>query len=193
MSIIRDPIHGGGAGVNRDGQMEIHSSSAEQIHWYSEVKGQAYSVIGTTDTLTAAKVPVLYIKNTSTDKDLIIEQAIMQVVDEVATVPAVGIFWSIELGAVVTGGSAATPVNLNTSSGNTAEATALHSTPTIGTAGSDIRKFYNKAESELYTINAEGAIIIGPNGTYTISYTTTGSAGVATANILFYMEDIGAG
>lgn len=191
--LIENPAGGPRANVSVDNQLEVHASVATQVHWYSEVKGQSYQVIGTTDTLTAAKVPVLYIKNTSSILDLVLESLVLQTIAEAATIPAVGIFWTVDVGAVVSGGTAIVPVNLNSNAGNLADATALHSTPTIDTAGTEIFKFYPKLDGELINILTQGALILGPNGTATISYTTTGSVGIAHANACFYMETQGAG
>ena len=195
MSIIKDGVGTGkSAKVNQDNQLEVHASIAEQIHWYSEVKGQAYSVVGVTDTLTAATVPILHFKNTSTTAELVIEAINFQTIAEAATIPASGIYFQIAFGRTFSSaGTLITPINVNSGSGNAAEVTVYHSTPVLAGTASEFRRIYNQTDGELYEIHPDGAIIIAPNDTLEISYVTTGTAGIASASVLFYMEPIGAG
>ncbi len=190
MSVIRDPITHVGQRVTVNGQSETHSTSITEIQWFSRHKRTAYLANGQSDTLTAAKVPVLYLKNTSADQDLIVFGMDFQTIAEAATIPAVGIYWSIDLNAVVSGGTALTPVNLNTGASKAAQATVLHSTPTIDTAGTEVARFYARLDGLSVAPDSGQAFVVAPNGSCLLSYTTTGSAGIANANILFYMRDV---
>lgn len=195
MSLIKDGTGTGKAAkVNADNQLEVHATVTAQLHWYSERNGQAYSVIGITDTLTAATVPILHFKNISTNKELVIEQVWVQTVAEAATVPAVGIYFQTGFGRTYSSvGTAVVPTNLNSGSGNAAEVTVFHSTPVLGGTLSEIQRFYNIADGTLHSIENAGGIILAPNDTFEVSYVTTGTAGIATATVFFYMEPVGAG
>jgi len=193
MGTNRDPRTQRGAEVTADFQLEVHASVANPLHWHSSKKKNSFIVYGTSDTLTAAKVPVLYVKNTSTDLDLVVENLHGQTVAEAATIPAVGIFWTLDRGAVVTGGTAVTPQNMNTAGVSNSPTTVLHSTPTIDTVGTQLLRIYAQGDGDVVEIEGSGGFIVGPDGTLTLSYTTTGSAGIATAVLYFYMEAQGAG
>tara|TARA_R110000787_G_scaffold273324_1_gene381017 strand:- start:508 stop:1050 length:543 start_codon:yes stop_codon:yes gene_type:complete len=176
--------------VNKNHQAEVNALNSNELQWHARHKRTAYSVSGTTDTLTAAKIPVVYIKNTSSDKDLIIYSVVAQTAAEAATLGVVTIYWSQDLGLTCTGGTAAVPLNLNTGSIKPAEATCLHSTPTLSVAGSEIGRIYAKANSEIISIDNGQAVTLSPGGSWSINYTTTGTAGVATAAVYFYLRDI---
>ena len=157
--------------VNANHQAETHSTTIKEIQWFSRHKRTAYSAWGRTDTLSAAKVPVLYIKNTSSDKDLIIYKANFQTIAEAATTPAVGIYWSVDLGSVCSGGTAMTP-------------------PTIGTTGTETARIYPGVDGTLLSVDDGESIVVAPNGSWLLNYTTTGTAGIASALVFFYMKDV---
>ena len=174
--------------VNSDHQAEVNALNSNELQWHARHKKTAFSVTGTTDTLTAAKIPVVYIENTSSDKDLVIYSVVAQTAAEAATLGVVTIYWSQDLGLTCTGGTV--PVNLNTGSSKSAEATCLNSTPTLSVAGSEIGRIYAKANSEIISIDNGQAVTLAPGGTWSINYTTTGTAGVATAAVYFYLRDV---
>ena len=176
--------------VNSDHQAEVNALNSNELQWHARHKKTAFSVTGTTDTLTAAKIPVVYIENTSSDKDLVIYSVVAQTAAEAATLGVVTIYWSQDLGLTCTGGTATVPVNLNTGSSKSAEATCLNSTPTLSVAGSEIGRIYAKANSEIISIDNGQAVTLAPGGTWSINYTTTGTAGVATAAVYFYLRDV---
>ncbi len=190
MTVLRDPVTHEGQRIDTNGLAEVHATKIEEIQWFSRHKRTSYIASGRTDTLTAAKVPVMYLKNTSSDKDLIIYRALFQTIAEAATIPAVGIYWSVDLNAAVSGGTAITPVNLNTGASKAAEVTALQSTPTIDTAGTELGRIYPVTDGTLITPDNGQSIIVAPNGSWLLNYTTTGSAGIANALVFFYMRDV---
>ena len=183
--------------VGFDNQLEVHASSVEQQHYYSERFGQAYQVQGFTGTLSSATLPILHIRNTSVDKEIVITYIRHQVVDQSATVPATSEYFSLRLGRTYSsGGTAVTPTNLNTGSGNEAEATCYDgtgSTLTLAGTATEIDRYYTVSEASLLVFNKEGSIIIAPNDTLECAYVGTSTAGIAYCRVSFYMEPIGAG
>lgn len=183
-----------GAQVNDANQLEVHASVAQQQHWYSEVKGQAYQVHGITDTLTSATVPILHLLNTSSDKEVIVTYIRHQVIDTNATIPATDNYFGVGFGRTYSsGGTAITPTNMNTGSGNAAEVTCYHSTPTLTGTNTEIDRYYNESEASLLIYNKQGSIVIAPNDTLELYYVSTATAGIAYARLSFYMQPIGAG
>ena len=192
MTMIQD---GAGSGravkVNRDNNLSVHATSASQQHTNSESKGQAYQAWGLTDTLTSATIPILHLKNTSADKQLVVTFIRFQTIDNNVSA-GVGEYFAVGFGRTYSsGGTEMTPVNLNTSSGNKAEATAYQSTPTLAGTNVEIDRAYNKAEGEIVTFNKDGSIVVGPNDTIEFYYVGTSTAGVAYARCSFYMQEIG--
>ncbi len=193
MSIVRDPVTNRGQLVNKEGLAGVHARSASLAHWYSEVKGQTYGVFGISDTLTAAAQVILHITNTSVDKSMVITDIQMQTIGEAGTIPAAGMYWGLVLGASITGGTAKVPTNLNSNSGNKAEVTATHSTPTVAVAGEEAFRIYPKLDGEIIKESFQEGMVLGPNGSLCVLYTTTGSAGIAVCNAEFYMQPLLAG
>jgi hypothetical protein len=194
MTIIRDRDNMTGMKVNKNNQAEVHSASAEQIHYYSESLGQAYGVT-CESSIAAAKVVACHIKNTSSDLDLVVEEVWVQTVAEGGTVPAVGMFWEVDLGRTYSStGAAVVPTNLNSRFSSTVpEATIYQTSPTLAGTAKNIHKKYAEADGKQELLQFEGAVILGPQGTAEISYTSTGTAGRAVTTCHFYFEEKGAG
>ncbi|GAG40614.1 unnamed protein product, partial [marine sediment metagenome] len=141
--------------------------------------------------LTAASQVILHIKNTSVDKSMVLTDVQMQTVGEVGVIPAVGMYWDLVLGAEITGGDVQTPINLNSNSGNQAEVDSKDGTPTVSVAGDVAFRIYPKLDGEILKETFDEAIVLGPNGSLCVLYTTTGSAGVGVCNATFYMQPLG--
>jgi hypothetical protein len=181
------------AKVNADNRLHVYSKSASNQHSVSEEHQEAYQVIGTA-TLAAATVPVLHIKNTSSDKNMIVSYIRHQVIDPAngTALPNASCYFKIALGRTYTsGGSEVTPVNVYGGSAKTAEVTAYDSAPTLGGTAQEIDRWYTKAEADMNAFNKEGALIIPPNKTIELSYVGDHTAGICYARVSFYMEEQG--
>ena len=180
--------------VTPNNQLETHATVSSQTHWYSAVTGEAYAFHAATDTLSAAKVAILYMKNTSTNLDLVVDWLEFQVIDNTAGIPSVAEFFDIDIGGTCTGGTATTVSNLNTGVANEAQATVLDSTPTISVAGTNIyKRFLHAAEGEPVRYDPDGGLILAPNGSMILSITTDTGDGKAYCNGEIYFETQGAG
>jgi len=178
------------AQVDSTHRLKTRAVSESKQNTVSTEDGQAYQVIGTA-TLAAATVASLHVKNTSTNKYLVVTYMRHQVVDPSGgtAIPNTSNYFRIALGRTRTGGgSAVTPVNLNSTSGNDAEVEAYANGPTLtGTAG-EIDRWYTKSEADMNTFSKEGSIVLGPQGTIELSYIGDQTGGTLYSRLSFFME-----
>lgn len=177
------------ARVTPEYQLEVRAETLSQQHYISREFAQTFQVIGVTDTLTSATIPVLHIKNTDSERDLVVTYVRMQIVDPNATLPATDNYFQMGVGSTVTGGTVVVPVNTNVSSGKVASVTATHSTPTSGGTFSEIDRYYPTADGDSVTYNKDGSVILGLNDTFEVRMVSTGTAGIAYARATFMMVD----
>ena len=186
---IKNHDNGYLAGVTRDYQLKVQSESLSLQHFISRAYAQTFQVIGRTDTLTAATIPILHIKNDDPDRLLVFSYIRAGIVDSNATLPGVGDYIQLGLGSTVTSGTAVTPVNVNATSGKVATVTATHSTPTSGGTFTEIDAFYPKADGEQQVWNKDGSVVLGLNDTFEARIVSTATAGIAWARFTFMMLD----
>lgn len=105
----------GSATVSNTQRLDVSSRSASREYYESRDTGQVYTVISI-DATAVANEETMYVQNTSTSKDMIIEKITIGA-DVLSQ-------WRIKfVTGTAAGGSALTPVNLNKGSSNTAAAT----------------------------------------------------------------------
>jgi len=98
--------------VSNNQRLDTSSRSASREYYESRDEGQVYSVISV-DATAVANEETIYIQNTSTVKDMIIDQIIISTDTDS--------LWRVKfVTGTATGGSVLTPTNLNKASSNTA-------------------------------------------------------------------------
>ena len=82
-------------------------------------------------------------------------------------------------------------MNVYAGSGNVANVTVYdgNGTALVATIVNEIDRWYTKAEGDMNTFNKEGALLIPPNQTMSILYTTDHTSGTIYARMSFVMED----
>lgn len=190
---IRD---GGGHGylarVNKDLKLHTYAVAAPHQHVVSEEKQDAYQVIGEANLSTGAVTDtILQITNTSSTKRAVITYIRHQLTAAVGlTIPASDAYFQVNLGtAYSSGGTAVTPVNVYSGSGNTAEVTAYEGKPTV-TGGSEIDRWYTKEVGDMHVFVKEGALIVPPNKGISLAYVHPAiTSGHVYTRVSFMMED----
>lgn len=180
------------AGVGSDNRLMVISKSEALQHVLSQEFEEAYQCIGIA-TLAAATVVSLHVKNTSSDKNLIVTYIRHQIVDHAGgtAFPNASNYFRVALGRTYSsGGSAATSVNVFTGSGNSAEITAYQGAPTLTGSASEIDRWYTKAEADMNAFNKEGALIIPPNQTIELAYVGDQTSGTIYSRMSFLMEAV---
>ena len=175
------------AGVTKDFQLKTQSESLMLQHFVSRTHGESYQVLGRTDTLTAATIPILHVTNDDPDKLMVFSYIRAGIVDPNATLPSVNDYIQLGFGSTVTGGTAVTPVNTNQTVGKVASVTATHSTPTSGGTFTEIDTFYPKEDGHEQVWNKAGSVILGLNDTFEARIVSSGTAGIAWARFTFMM------
>jgi len=181
---------GSSAGVNKNNQLEVRAEVESSQHAISQRDGQAYQVVGTA-TLSAATVPVLHLKNTSSTKDMVFTYIRHQIVAPTGgtAIPNVANYVTVAFNRTyASGGTLTVPVNVNRKSGNTAEATIYNNTPVLAGTAVEMDRWYTRADGDMNVWNKEGAVRLGPNDTMEISYTGDQTGGLIYARASFYME-----
>ena len=178
--------------INKEGHGVVSAISESIQHHNSHTIKQAYQVKGTATPIAGTAV-VLHVKNTSTDKDMVVNYIRCQVLDLVTAgtaLPNASNYFRVAFNRTyASGGSAVVPVNMNPTSGNTAQVTAYHDAPTLGGTALEFDVEYPKAEAELIRWNKEGAVILQPNGTIEVAYVGDFTDGLAYSRISFLMQD----
>jgi len=189
-------VDGTGSGrevlVTKDNELVTVAHTEPLQHVLSIRDGEAYQVLGDTGSVTNTTQVILHIQNTSSTKLLVATYIRVQAIDLAGgtALPSGQTFWQIGFGTTVSsGGAARTPTNLNRTSGNTADVTAL-STPTIAGTFTEIDRYYSLSSEEMEVFNKQGSIVLGKNDTLDIRLTTDHTSGIAYARCTFVMIDI---
>ena len=177
--------HSYNAIVNSDGQLAVVAETVRQLSAAAERGDAFYAVTGgfIALTTTASFSGILYLKNTSTTKNLKIAQ--------LRTCGNVAQQWLMykkpTTGTLISGGTAIVPENVNFQSGSVFSGDALYGADgdTI-TDGSILAQWQNGAGHS--THDFDGAIILGTNDTIALTC-KPGAAGDVCVACLCYFED----
>lgn len=184
---IKNHSDGTLAGITSDHQLLTRAESHELQHHVAINNAQTYQVISIDTGITATTQTLMHIKNTSSTKNLVISFIRMEAITNTASKPVVGEYFEIGFGRTVgSGGTAATPVNTNTASGNTAEATCTGIGPTMAGTFTLIDRKYHQANGDETTFNKQGSIIVGQDDTFEVRFLSAGT-GEAKCRVTFMM------
>ena len=177
------------AKVTEENQLIIRGETHELQHHQSRRNQQVYQVISVDTGITAKTQTLLHLINNDANRDVVVSFIRMQAITDTASKPVVGEYFEIGFGRTVSsGGTAATPVNVNQKSGNTASVTCTGIDPTMAGTFTAIDRIYNKASGDEYVFNKQGSIILGLNDTLEVRLVSAG-AGEAKCRITFMMID----
>lgn len=177
------------AGVTEDYQLKVRAENQSLQHYISLNNGNAYQVEGTA-TVANATTTVLHIKNDDPDNDLVITYIRLQVIDPAGGTapPAAANYWEMGFDRTVSsGGSAATPTNMNRKVGKVAAVTCTDSGPTMTGTHVNADTQYVSGES-MVSYSKDGSPILGLNDTFEIRLTSDNTSGTAYARVTFLMR-----
>ena len=143
------------AQVNKDNQLVTQSIALTDIEFISKDKGRAFSWSSTLAT-GGTNVEVIYIKNTSPTRQLIIDEIIVG-----ATANCIWTLFEVTSGTAA--GTTITPQNLNLSSGNTAEATSFGNAAVTGSLSGNTLTYELSLANDSQTLELKDSIILGLN------------------------------
>jgi hypothetical protein len=174
------------AKVNKENRLGVESVSLAAQAVRSREYGEAFQVEGTI-TITTSDTPVLWIRNDSQDKLLVVTY--LRVMSIGAAASNVDGYFTIKLGSTYTsGGGAVTPVNLNRNSGRISPTVAYDGSSSLTlSGGSQIDKNWEANSMQAY--NKEGSIVLGNNDAISVWHKGSTVAGSAYARISYYFID----
>ncbi len=162
-----------------DSRLNVSSRSDSRIFYVSRDNGQAY-VLRIEDDDAAANDLVAYLRNDSKDKRLYITD--IHINSENAAT------FKIAFGdAVAATGTTVTPVNLNKSSSNDADITALGDGAVGGVGASVFFSTIRVGAGGFEEYDTKDALILGQNDNIVIEY-DTGSTGDIEIDVFFFIE-----
>ncbi len=186
---IQDPTTGDVARVSNQGQLKGVVESHELQHQNSWVNENTYQVIGDV-TIANATTTVLHIKNTDSERKVVISFVRVQAIDPAGGTapPAAANYFQLGINETVSsGGTAVTPVNVNAGSGKTASVTTTDNGPTMGGTFAEIDRWYLDADAGSQIWNKQGSVILGLNDTFSVRFVSDNTSGTAYARITFMM------
>lgn len=174
----------GNASVSSVQRLNVSAKTKNRLFYISRDDGLAYNAVMPSFSAAAGNY-VYYLKNTSADKNLMIDSL------EFHSVEAV--HWKIwEVTGTAAAGTSITPANLNLGSGRQAEATCMGGGSTITglSLGSQLGTHRTQATGEA-SMDWGGGLIMAPNTAILVEY-DTGTTGLCEVDCLFHYETIGA-
>jgi len=174
------------ARVTDENALKTVTESHELQHHISRDSGLTFQALSVDTGITAKTQTVMHLKNDDPARILVISFIRMQAVTNTASKPVVGEYFEVGLGrTVASGGTTTTPVNMNSSSGNTASVTATGIDPTMTGTFTAIDRWYNEGNGEL-VYNKQGSIILGLNDTFEVRLVSAGT-GESKCRVTFMM------
>ncbi len=168
------------ASVSESNRLNVSAKTNPRAFYISRDDGLAFTLSSIDADADAGDV-IAYLKNTSTSRNLFVKQ-----IHYGGTNAALWKTWVV---SGIAGGTSITPVNLNLTSGKSAEAIAFGSNPVTGLA-LDSLVGPHRTIAGAHSIDAwDDVLILGPNDAMAVEY-DTGTTGPAEVNIEFHYEPI---
>lgn len=158
-----------------------------QFH-HSFHNAAAYQVVGDFTTINNTTHTILHIKNTSTSRVVAVTYVRIQALDLAGgtALPSVNTYFQLGTGTTyASGGTAIIPVNVNFTSGHTADAVVYDNNPTVSGTFIEIDKWFVDIEGNQLIYNKEGSVILGQNDVFEVRVTSDHTSGVAIARVSF--------
>ena len=162
---------GKNAEVDSENHLVVNAVSQSVEHWVNHVKGTAWNILFAA-TPTGAGDCFFYLKNTG-DEDIVVEGMWLKV--------AADEYFDVNINDTGTpiGGTAITPVNLNSGSGTSPTITLQQGNDITGlTAGNTAVRLYHASSTGSTNYNFDQDIILKKNGVLTL-YCQTGTTALA--------------
>lgn len=182
MAIIIEDGKGRGysSSVSQANRLNVSSKSNPRLFYISRDDQEAYTAVST-DASAAAGDYIMYLKNTSTTKNMFI--------DHIGCFAANAALWKLWSVTGTASGTTITATNLNLTSGLSAEASVEGSQAVSGLTAVNQIDTARSSASEEANLDFSSALILGPSDAIAIEY-DTGTTGAAEATITFHYESL---
>jgi len=179
------------AGVDSDNRLLVQAHIEDFQHHIAKHDEGTFQIIGTA-TPTSGTTTVLHLTNTdTTSKTLSVTYIRVQNVGLTGgtAVPNTSNYFSIGMNqSYVSGGSAATAVNLSGDSSVTANISGYQGDPTLSGTFSEIDRWYPDGDGKMQIFAKQGSLVLPPGSSMGIKYVGDHSTGLVYARISFVME-----
>lgn len=184
--ILSGTGNGKEARVTSKNRLDVDTTSLSEQARISREDKQTYQVSGEI-AIAAADSPVLFLRNDSSNKIVVVTCIRVSTIGAAASNAAA--YWTLLLGGTFTsGGVTATPTNLNVSSSNAADVTALDGSSSLVIAGG-IQIDKDFTANDTLSFSTDGSIILGKSDGLALNFLGSTAAGTAFANVTFYLSD----
>lgn len=187
--VIENNTDGTKASVTVDNQLTVQSETLSLQHYISFYDENVYQVIGTT-TPNGTAATILHLKNNDSENTLVVSYMRLGIVDAAngTAFPSANSYFTLGFDtAYSSGGTTATPVNMNAQSGKTANVVAYGGAPVVSGTFAEFDRRHIKADGDEYTYNKEGSLLLGLGNTLDIRLQSDHTAGTAIARVTFIM------
>ena len=173
--------------VTGENQLETQAEVHELQHHISIRDGQVYQAIGTHTLTTSGAKTILHMKNDDADRLLIVSYMRLQFPGGDGTIDDNTYFIGGFDTLYSAGGNTVSPVNMNRTSGNVANATVYHNNPNVTGSLEEFDRWYS--DKSMQTFNKHGSIILGLGDTMEWRIQTDQSSGEVYVRITLMMID----
>jgi len=172
--------------IDENNHMAVKAITTSSQNYYSRKNKDAYQV-STQINIAASEQSVLFMKNGSQDKHLVVTY--LRMMSAGAAAANENAYFKVSVGGTyVSGGAAITPTNMFVRSAKEALGVFYSGTTPIVTSGfTEIDR--NHQANEMVTYRKEGSLVLDTNDALEITHKGSTAAGVAYARVSFYYID----
>ena len=173
------------AQVNNENQLSTVAVVHELQHHISSTYGRVFQVIGDHTLVSAGTKTILHLTNDDPARNVVISYMRVQYPDSTSLIDA-STYFQLGLGTTYgSGGSAVSPVNMSTASGNVATVSSFDDDPIVTGTFTEIDRWY--CDNEMMIFNKHGSLILGLGGSLEWRLTTDQDFGLVYARITLMM------
>lgn len=187
--VIENNRDGTKAAVTVNNQLTVQSENLSLQHYVSFYDENVYQVIGTT-TPNGTAATILHLENNDSENTLVISYMRLGIVDAANGIafPSSNSYFTLGFDTTYSsGGTTATPANMNAQSGKTANVVAYGGSPVVTGTFAEFDRRYIKADGDEYSYNKEGSLLLGLGNTLELRLQSDHTAGTAYARVTFSM------
>lgn len=175
------------ASVDEDNRLAVVSFNLPFQHLIAKDYNKTFQVWGEAN-LASGTVTPLHIKNTSSDKVIVVTYIRWQVIDQAGgtALPSAANYLDLGFGPTYSsGGTSVSPVNMSSGSSTIASVSCYQGNPTLSGSLTVADRWYPKAEGDMHMWDKQGSTLILPGATLAIQYTGDHTSGKVISRVSF--------
>lgn len=188
---IRDGATGQAATVDSAHRLKTQSHMETLLERATRA-GEVWSIEDGAETLSAATICLIHIKNTHATKVLVVESIRVQTIDASGGTaqPAAATYFRLAVGRTYGSGGAGSPeVNRRYGANNAVPFTAYNNNPTLSGTAVEFDRWHPNGDANYFEWLPKGALVIQPAGTLEVDIVTDHTGGSALATMVVRASD----